>query len=532
MIIKKPYAFLIKNFRIIHGILFGMLLYLFINSMSIYSFFSSYASNGYYTMQNNLADNYISFMMFIACILVMIVSAIIYYLLELKDKNNKIYMFIALYGFILFVYFIYYNSVFNGLEDAVLNTESVRALRDISLIAVLPQVVFLFTIAGRTLGFNLKQFDFKRDLEELSIDKSDSEEIEVTLTDNTYKVKRFFRKLLRLTKYFFLENKMFVIGVSSIIVIVLGIVVIKKINIYTDAYKEQQELIAHSLWFNVNESYITKYDGSNNLIVDGKSFVIVNINVSNKSDADYDLDSNLFKLKIGEELISSNVSYSNKFNDLGKIYSSGKIHSGEDTTYNVIFEIDDVNVKEEYVFKIKDLISASSGIVYKDIIIKPINLDNSKDAGTYTLPNEIKFNDSILKNSSLIVSSYEISDMFKENYTYNTSDGKTHNATYTIIPNNVNRSETKIIRFKASTNIDSSSYSGKYIKNASDLLYYYGIIRYRYLGNYKETKLSKMSLGFESKDYIYMEISKEVGLANKIDLILLIRGIKYTINLK
>ena len=48
MIVKKPYAFLIKHFRIIHGILFVLLGYIMLKSADISSFFSDYASKQYF----------------------------------------------------------------------------------------------------------------------------------------------------------------------------------------------------------------------------------------------------------------------------------------------------------------------------------------------------------------------------------------------------------------------------------------------------------------------------------------------------
>ena len=96
---------------------------------------------------------------------------------------------------------------------------------------------------GRTLGFNLKQFDFKKDLEELDISDTDNEEVEVILGNNNYKYARFFRKTLRLTKYFILENKFFVIAVGSILALGLSLSVFMSINVYSVNYNENQRLI-------------------------------------------------------------------------------------------------------------------------------------------------------------------------------------------------------------------------------------------------------------------------------------------------
>ena len=72
----------------------------------------------------------------------------------------------------------------------------------------------------------------------------------------------------------------------------------------------------------------------------------------------------------------------------------------------------------------------------------------------------------------------------------------------------------------------------KYIKCPADFFEQYGIIRYRYQGNYTNVKLKKIKVDYDVDNYSYMELTNEVLKANKIDLIVLIRGIKYTFNLK
>ena len=93
MIIKKPYAFLIKHFRLIHAILFGLLVFILAETFNIYSFFSSYAQTHLYVNTNNLADSYVSSLLIIATVLAIIVSFVIYYILSMKQKSNKVYLF-------------------------------------------------------------------------------------------------------------------------------------------------------------------------------------------------------------------------------------------------------------------------------------------------------------------------------------------------------------------------------------------------------------------------------------------------------
>lgn len=531
MVIKKPYAFLIRHFRLIHAVLFGLLVYIAANTFSIYSFFSNYAKTHLYYNTNNLANSYVSPLLFIATIVAILVTFVIYYILTMKEKSNKTYLFIFMYYLILFFYFIYIKTVFTGLESVSISVESIRAMRDISIIAIVPQAVMLFIILGRTLGFNLKQFDFKKDLEELEIDTTDNEEVEVTLGTDTYKIARFFRKLLRLTKYFVLENKLFVIGTTSIIVFGVSLHFLNKLNIYKESYQENQIVSASSLQFKVNTSYITQADKNNVIISNGKYYILVDVFISNKTNSSKILNRDTFRLKLEDDLLLPSFNYSNKFTDIGDVFAPFELKAGEDIEKLVVFEIKSQDLDKQYQFKINNLINTSNSTQYKDILIRPISLNNNIDEGTYEIPNELQLTKSILKDTTVHISSFAFGETFKEEYTYELN-GKKRKAIYSIIPDGANKGELVILKLKVKVKVDDSIYMKNIIKYPADLFEQYGIIRYRYRGNYKTVKLEKINVNFNKDDYCYMEVTKEVLKANKIELILLIRGVKYTFNLK
>ncbi len=531
MVIKKPYAFLIKHFRLIHAILFVLLIYILSKSFSIYSFFSNYAKTLLYVNTNNMASTYVSSTLFIATIVAVIVTFIIYYIMTMKQKSNKLYLFVFMYYLVLIFFFVYIRSVFLGLQETSIDVESIRAMRDISIIVIIPQVIMLFIILGRTLGFNLKQFDFKKDLEELQIDTSDNEEVEVTIGNDTYKIARFFRKVLRLTKYFVLENKVFVIGTSSIIVLGLSLFLFNKLNVYKESYKENQVVNASSLFFKINSSYITQADKNNVIISNGKHYILVDVFVSNKTRVNQNINRNTFRLKIGDELLLPSFNYSNRFNDIGDVFNPFVLKGGEDASLLVVFEINNTDLSKQYLFKINNLINSSTSTTFKDVIINPISLNENKDEGSFSIPSEIKLSNSILKESSVNLLEAEFGDSFKEKYTY-TLNGKKRTATYSIIPESTNKREVTILKLQANIKMDEDVYLNKLIKYPGDLFEQYGIIRYRYQGNYVTVKLNKINVNYNKENYCYMEVTKEVLKANKIELILLIRGVKYTFILK
>ena len=91
MILKKPYAFLIKNFKLLHIILFFALSFIIYKSSKIYNFFNDYVNGNYFDFQENLVTTYIDIFLFLAIIIIIIFSIILYWLMKLKNKNKKYY---------------------------------------------------------------------------------------------------------------------------------------------------------------------------------------------------------------------------------------------------------------------------------------------------------------------------------------------------------------------------------------------------------------------------------------------------------
>jgi len=74
MVLKKPYAFIIKHFRAIHLLLLIPIFYLIIKTRAIFYFFNSYVSYGYSInfseVLTNISSEYINILMYIAFLLV------------------------------------------------------------------------------------------------------------------------------------------------------------------------------------------------------------------------------------------------------------------------------------------------------------------------------------------------------------------------------------------------------------------------------------------------------------------------------
>ena len=531
MILRKPYAFLIKNFRIIHGIIFIILLYLLTKSISIYSFFNDYAVKHYFTPIANLKENYINIYMYVSIIILFIFSLIVYYLLSIKKKTRKLYFFICFYYILLFIYFIYIGNIFNGLDDTILSTETVRVIRDIGLISIIPQIFFSIIILLRTLGFNLKQFEFKSDLEDLQIDESDYEEVELTLGKNNYKYSRFLRKTLRYLKYFILENKFLVTIIVSLFIVGISTLFYINVKIENVSIYENENVFVNNLWYTVEKSYYTNTDFAGNIINDNKQYVIVKVKIENKSLNKYDLSRELFRLEVNNKNLLPAFSIENKFIDIGNIYAPMTINKESIEEVNIIFEIDNINLKNEYIFKIKT--NENSNIskdtsLYKEIVIKPTNLNSEIKVNNYSIPASINFNESLLKESILNINEYNLANNFKEKY----SQCINNNCYDNIVIVSADSINNAVLKLKTNLTIDENTSLKKYIINSSDLIEYYGTIKYRYLGNNYESKLVKIMNKKLNNEYSYFEIPNKILEADKIELVLNIRGKTYTIILK
>ena len=89
-----------------------------------------------------------------------------------------------------------------------------------------------------------------------------------------------------------------------------------------------------------------------------------------------------------------------------------------------------------------------------------------------------------------------------------------------------------ILRIESNLNMDKNVFMNKYIKKASDFYKYYSLIKYRAYGVTKSISTNIIQVDYDNDKYSYIEVPKELENANKIELILTIRGVKYTIVLK
>lgn len=347
MILRRPYAFLIKHFRLIHLILFMLFGYITYRANNILSFFKEYINNN----GNLVFDSreYISYYIFVAIIFIVIIDVVIFFLMRYKKKPKLFYIILSIVSIISGVLFIYLYNNIKILEISVVSSRQIRLFRDISSINFWVLLITCIPVLIRGLGFDIKKFNFSGDLQELKLDERDSEEVEVNIDLSSDGVKRTGKRFFRELKYYYLDNKL----ILNIIFIVIGIVLILMypFNRYVvnRDLNEGEILGTNNFNIKIDDSYIS----DRNRTSKDNSYVILKISVIGKA--------NKYKLDLDELVLSGknnnyipSLKYYYYFDDIGKGYRNNILSISEYTEYILVYNIKSVDRDSDFVFKYLD----------------------------------------------------------------------------------------------------------------------------------------------------------------------------------
>lgn len=415
MILKKPYAFLIKHFKGIHLILSLLMIYIAYKINNILNFVKGYINN---SVNPSLATNYIGPILFISVLVVIGILLSLYILMRYKKKPKLLYLInILIYSTIFFALF-YLLLSFQTIERELADPKTIRFIRDIIRIILYPEYICILFMVIRTLGFDIKRFEFKSDIKELDIDVTDNEEIELEVGIDTEKIKRRGRRQLRELKYYVLENKFFVFTILGITLFSIITLIVYNFLVVNKVYKEGEVVDTMNFKVVIEDSYITKKnDYGNTISSDDNYFVIIKINVKSKlSDSTkYKLSPNKFLLIVGDNSYVPDLKQYNNFKLIGVGYKNQILNSNDFDEYILVYNIQDSEMKEKMYIKYDDVIN--NDIKSKKIKINLKDLDEVELENTYNLNDIIDLNNSILKGN-LKFTSFDINDTFLYEYNY------------------------------------------------------------------------------------------------------------------
>lgn len=504
MILRKPYAFLIKHFKLIHLILTGLYIFLVIKVSNLLNYYNNYLAG---TEGKLNAINHVTYYYLIAIILSIIICLIVFCLMHYKKKPKILYIIlIILYVIVALIINISYDGL-NNIYISSLETKTIRLYRDLLRLIILFQYISIAFTLVRGLGFDIKKFNFKEDISELELDISDDEEVELTL-GSTENLQRKVRRKIREYKYYYQENKLFInIIIVIILLIVASTFTINK-EVVNKIYKENENIKTDAFTLKILNTYITNKNYNGKTITDtDTSFIVAKIYISPNGQSRKLNTSNLI-LKVNNNTYTTNYKYSSNFTDIGYGYKNQEISNPK--TYLFIFNIDksDINKKMQ-------LIYAGD----KKINISPIDLDEINKTQEYSINQTLDLSQTILGSGNLTITTQELKNKFAYTYDYEINNQKyTSKINITSINNN-------ILNLKLTYQLPDNL-------TIFDLFSNYGKIKYKINDEEYTSKILNNKTPGNYNEGLYLEVDKNIEQATAIWLELTIRNVKYIYNLK
>ena len=189
----------------------------------------------------------------------------------------------------------------------------------------------------RGLGFDIKKFDFNRDVQELNAEAADSEEVEINTSIDTTNVMRMAHKGQREFGYFFKEFKWYIIIILTVILSIAGYKGYNYLSVKYKVYSENEYFGKRNILM-VENSYYANLANSEYVIIDFKIHkygLREQLNIGN------------LVLTDGKNKYVPDKNRCYKFNDVGNCYKKQFITDQEEN-YILAYEVKEIKKQRLY----------------------------------------------------------------------------------------------------------------------------------------------------------------------------------------
>lgn len=541
MILRKPYAILIKNFKLIHMIITFCIGYLVFKSYAIYDYIQSFMKTTMLAVGEDVTASLFNNWMYALPVIIIIGLAILLGVMIKKKKPFVFYIYnIVIFIASIFVYSYLYDAI-DYIERNIVTRRDIQLTSDISFVLLVLQAICLVFSAIRALGFDIKKFDFGKDLVELDVSEEDREEFEVEVNVETNVIKRDINRRFRYAKYVYLENKLLINCAALISFAAIFYVIYVSTIVYNTTYKVGDVFSVDGYSMGVNRVYVTQKDYNNvQIIEDDKYLVVVDLKISA-----YIKNSVLNTAKTilemnGVDHYPTSVEYRSSISDLGTTYFDEKL---SDSYQNIllVYKVSKANLEHTFTFKyLNDLGSGNSkdNPKYIKVSEKPIFLDVVANEDE-TKPVDVNVGDVVVLNdrnlgtTSLTIKSFDIKKEYSIKYNFCLKNECFDSVEYLKAPLNKNSDQ---VLLKVNATLDKDPELNMVdLKNFMDLMKYYGIIEYK-----KDGVTYSLSKKFDvvspnkvsSNNNYYIAVDSEIMDAEEVYLYLSIRSKNYKYKIK
>lgn len=528
MVFRKPYAFLIKNFKLIHIILTFLMGLFFYKLRNMTDFLNSYVAEGVYGRVSGVVSEYIGVLGILLPILIIAISILIAYILKMKDKPITYYIINVIAYIVEIIIVIVAWVVLSSIQQGTATVTVVSIFTDLMAVLSYTPIPFLVVALVRGVGFNIKQFNFKKDLIELNINEEDSEEFELEVEVDTEDIRAKLNRRLRFIKYTYLENKLVFHIVAILIVVGIIAGIFTYINSQEKIYTEGHRFNAYESTVTLNNSYKTT-KGTNGVVVrKDKFYIIVDLTVKNNSDQEAIIPYSYIYLRVSDEKkYAPTDKYTEEFSDFGLRYVSGdKLKANEERQVILVYEIEneyiDNNFRFEYLLSKISTSSDSASYQYTKIDLNVKEFNEVETIETKKIGEELSFKNSLIDGTKIKIDEVEFNNRYT--YKYNQVIGsQVKEFSKTIVPTDTSSYKKVIMRIKAditkNDNLNPKIYTSLYEKFAT--------IEYEIDGKTYTQKPLIIDLTTDANEYTYLEVIKDAASAEKLSLVFTIRDKEY-----
>lgn len=527
MILRKPYAVFIKYFKIIHMLVTAAIIYLIYRSTFVLNFLNESLLQPEFNLSNNINTELIDFTFYLMPFLIVLVCGIVLSVLVYKDKPFKSYI-IAIISFIaIFFLHVLLDSYLYEMEATLMTSQSISLMRDLVLISIIVQYLIVIKFIITSIGFDIKSFDFGRDLAELKVNEDDREEFEVNVQIDVNKTKRDTIRGIRNFKYEYLENKFrYNVGFFFILILIVGSIYFSMAN-QVVAISEGTSFNTNNLIMSIEESYITNENYRKLNITEGHSLLVLNFKVASRGGKPQSLETARININIGGFTFKHNRDYRDRLFDLGVSYESQLIDT-DIKSFILVFEIPESFVKRDMYFQyVNDTrYSVRDNPDNVHVKLKPKHLDEELDVYVTNMGDDMYFREPLL-HTYLKIKEFDFGNEFALSYSYCIKENNCFSSKEYIRPGYNSNNEMVMMMLKADfglgENVDHVDL------NTVSFLQSFANLRYKVDGSYKTTRFNHQvkPVKVNTGNVVFMEVPNEILKATEIELVVRMRNYTY-----
>lgn len=533
MVIRNPYGFIVKHFRLINFLLLIPMIYLLLNFGDISNFFKDYVANGYVTKETSITSNYIAPLTSISIIVMMFSNLFIYIILATKKKTSLYNLVCSVYYIVLLIGLMLFTASMNSIETYTMDATFANFVRDTASMCVLPSYVLIIWGASKAIGFNFKTFRLDNH-SDLKINEEE-EEIELKIGSDENSFKRNFIHFIREMKYYILENKFVFTCIAVILTLIVGYTSYNYYKTYHQSFTINQSFNLENFTLSIKESYITNRDYRGLLLSEDKYYLAIKIGIHNQGSPTA-IDKSNFRIYIGDDIIYPSYDKSSRFIDIGKTYKGEILNTNESDDYVFVYQLNEKQVKGTYEMRIlSGLTQKNEDLLtkYKKISIKPQNILKKETLQDISIKKQADLSKTTLGDTTFTLKKLNVVTTYP--YTYESCDAKNNcvKVNDVILPTGGN----VLVIIEDKLSLDDTS---SYYKN-SDKDFYADFITLQYTYTLKiggdtgprtkTTNLKNVTPKFLKDQSVY-EVPSTLLQAEKINMILKIRNKELKIKVK